>query len=287
MGGSGRSRGRGRVKRKEVETEDGWTVVTHGLSGLSIGREEGKIGNRDEKVAGALPTDIVQGLTPEKLLDDFKKLQERWEDTAVAKQIEELLKKSQCNIDSAVCIGIGSLSRDWAHRWRSLWQLVLFLDVVKHCKSASGAEEDVKMYAQDPAFTTLDVTFLKELGVEVTETGIETHIEAATFVYSPFVDWYLLLPLFLKGKDPVLYVGNEILDDYTPYGQSQDKKARLEECNELGKAFLVERNMVKLMEFELHAANALNGMVVYWRQKDDLEEKKGSVNVEEQEEEGG
>ncbi|KAF1840146.1 uncharacterized protein K460DRAFT_203924 [Cucurbitaria berberidis CBS 394.84] len=279
MGGSARNRGGGRVKRKEVETEDGWTVVTHGLSNLSLGRGKDQAKSGGEHVSASLPVDIVRGLTPEKLLEDFKKLQERWEDSIVAKQVAELLNKRPCDIDSAVCIGIGSLSRDWHHRWRSLWQLVLFIDVVEHCKSQSTGEAGIKIYAQDPAFTTLDVTFLKELGIQVTETGLENHIGDASFVYSPFVDWYLLLPLFLKGKDPVLYVGNEILDDYTPYGQSQGKRERLDECNELGKLFLVDREMVKLGEFSLHA-NALNGMVVYRRREDATEKEK------EKEEEG-
>lgn len=285
MGGQGRTRGRGRVKRKEVEAEDGWTVVTHGLSNLSIGKDGEKCGCGSEKVAGALPTDVVHGLTAEKLMGDFKKLQERWEDTSVAKQIEEILNTRHCNIDSAVCIGIGSLSRDWAHRWRSLWQLVLFVNVVTRCKSKTSRESGVKMYAQDPAFTPLDVTFLKELDIEVTQAGIEDHIVRTTFVYSPFVDWYLLLPLFLKGKDPLLYVGNEVLDDYMPYGQSQEKKAKLEECNELGKEFLVIRDMVKLKEFNLHA-NALNGMVTYWRREEDLEEMKEDMRAKNGEEEG-
>lgn len=279
MGVEARGRGRGRVKRKEVEIEDGWTVVTHGLANLSLGKGKSKsrLGNNGELVAASsLPTDVVQGLTLEKLLDDFRKLQERWEDTTVAKQVQELLSKAQFNVDSAVCIGIGSLSRDWAHRWRSLWQLVLFIDVVGHCnksKSGSGGELEVMKYAQDPAFTSLDVTFLEELGVEVTETGIEEHIEEASFVYSPFVDWYLLLPLFLNEKDPLLYVGNEILDDYTPYGQSPEKRERLEECNGLGKKFLSGKEMVKLSEFGCHA-NALNGMVVYWRRGSDVEKQK-------------
>jgi hypothetical protein len=34
----------------------------------------------------------------------------------------------------AVCIGIGSLSADWEHRWRSMWQLVLFVEVVGYCE---------------------------------------------------------------------------------------------------------------------------------------------------------
>jgi hypothetical protein len=122
---------------------------------------------------------------------------------------------------------------------------------------------DVKLYAQEPAFTPLDRAFLSLLDISVCDDGIATHITPHSFVFSPFVDWYILLPLFLKDKDPVLYVGNEILDDYGTFAQSEDKKAKLEECNELGKEFLKKRDVVKIREFEMHS-HALNGMVVYW-----------------------
>lgn len=125
---------------------------------------------------------------------------------------------------------------------------------------------DIKLYAQEPAFTSIDISFLGLLGFSVPGAGIEMNIGLHTFVYSPFVDWYLLLPLFLGGKDPELYVGNEILDDYTVYAQTEGKKEKLEECNRLGQAFLQHRDMVKLGEFSLHA-HALNGMVVYLKKE--------------------
>lgn len=62
----------------------------------------------------------------------------------------------------------------------------------------------------------------------------------------------------------MLYVGNEILDDYGMYAQTSEKRERLEECNEVGRRWGEGREMVRLVEFEKHG-NALNGMVVYWR----------------------
>lgn len=124
---------------------------------------------------------------------------------------------------------------------------------------------EVSCYAQDPAFTPLDTEFLSLLSITALESGLEDKITSESFVYSPFVDWFLLLPTFLTNKEPVLYVGNEILDDYGIYAQSKEKRERLEECNAIGKNWLQGRRMVKLKEFEKHA-NALNGMVVYWRE---------------------
>ena len=64
-----------------------------------------------------------------------------------------------------------------------------------------------------------------------------------------------------------MYVGNEILDDYSVYAQTKEKKERLEECNEVGKKWTESREKVALREFEKHG-NALNGMVVYWKNAD-------------------
>ncbi|KAF1919453.1 hypothetical protein BDU57DRAFT_512551 [Ampelomyces quisqualis] len=255
----------GRVKRREVEGEDGWRVVTHGLRRLNVGNEAGKKKGTGKEIAGRVPSQIVKDVTGEKLLGEFGGLRGRWRDTAVARQVEGLVGKRGWSGKSAVCIGIGSFSRDWENRWRSLWQLVLFIHVVEHF----GKEGEVKMYAQDPAFIRLDKEFLKHLNITTLETGIENYITPDSFVYSPFVDWFVLLPTFLATKDPAVYVGNEILDDYTAYAQTQDKKDKLSECNELGRIFLKDRDMVKLNDFE-HHAHALSGMVMYHSTNEEL-----------------
>jgi hypothetical protein len=124
---------------------------------------------------------------------------------------------------------------------------------------------DIQCYAQDPAFTPLDIDFLSLLNIQVLDSNLESKVTNESFVYSPFVDWFLLLPSFLKDKSPGLYVGNEILDNYSPYAQTTEKQEKLEECNEIGRSWLQGRETVKLDEFEMHA-NALNGMVVYWKE---------------------
>jgi hypothetical protein len=261
MSGRGRGRGKGRVKRQEVESEDGWTVITHGMSKLGVGGKSSGTGKHSEsKVAGQLPSQTVQGLTAENLHSEFKKLQERWKDTAVAKQVHELASKNDWAARDASCIGIGSFSRDWEHRHRSMWQLVLFMDIVQHLTK----DKEMQLYAQDPAFTSLDKDFLQLLHITTLETGVEKNITPETFVFSPFVDWYILLPTFLASKDPILYVGNDILDDYTAFAQTDDKKEKLEHCNALGKTFLHSRHSTNVAAFE-HHAHALNGMVIYFK----------------------
>lgn len=110
------------------------------------------------------------------------------------------------------------------------------------------------------------------------QDDLETHITSHSFVYSPFVDWYILLPVFLQRKNPVLYLGNAILDDYTAYAQDEYKSTKLEECNELGREFLEGRKRVGLKEFALHA-HALNGMEVFWKHGDEEPEEEGKEEL--------
>lgn len=257
MSAKNRGKGaKGRVKRREVQSEDGWTVITHGMSKVSLDNKTSKKDQNRSVVSDGLPTQTVAGLTAEKLLADFKSLQDRWASTALARQIEQLVGNRKWDIDAAVCIGIGSFSLDWQHRHRSMWQLVSFIAVIRHLNNP-----EVRIYAQDPAFTPLDTAFLALLNISTTTSGLEEHISTTSFLFSPFVDWFILLPMFVRDRDPALYVGNEILDDYAAVAQSEEKKAKAGECAVWGQGFLDGRRNVKLREFE--AGHGLEGMWIY------------------------
>jgi hypothetical protein len=118
------------------------------------------------------------------------------------------------------------------------------------------------LYAQEPQFTPLDISFLSTLSVTVLSTGVERHITTSSFVFAPFVDWPLLLRDFLQGKDPQLYIGNEVLSDYTLVASSADKQSALSICNEEGKKFLESRAERRVAAFELHGS-ALDGLTMY------------------------
>ncbi|KAF2646318.1 hypothetical protein P280DRAFT_475225 [Massarina eburnea CBS 473.64] len=251
-----RGRYMARAKRNQVQAGDGWTVVA-GSGGAKA--------DEAEQLRDARPTRTVNGLTVEKLAGEFKKMEKQWRGSACAKNLEKTLSLRDWTVKEAVCIGIGSFSLDWDHRYRSLWQLVLFMAVVRTLQDNNSS---IILYAQEPAFTALDVTFLATLSITVLPVSIETYITASSFVFAPFVDWYILLPLFLKNKDPQLYIGNEILDNYRAFANIQEKKEVLAECNQLGKGFADGRERRRIPEFELHG-NALNGLMVYWREEDD------------------
>ncbi|KAF1835602.1 hypothetical protein BDW02DRAFT_547666 [Decorospora gaudefroyi] len=272
--------GRPRIKRKQIQSEDGWTIITHGISDMRLSKQDSEK-SQSKPLIPTSEMETVQGLTPKKLLVEFEKLQDRWYPTSLARQIDSLIhtkKDGICwDIETAVCIGIGSFSRDWMNRWRSLWQLVLFVRVTNlpctHPVKAQG--NSIQVHAQDPAFTPTDINFLSLLNISVTSTPtttepptIHTKISPKTFLYSPFVDWYLLLPVFLSNPthnpNPALYIGNEILPDYTPYAHTPEKRSKLHECNEIGQRWVEGRQMVRLGGFEGHG-DALEGLVVYWR----------------------
>ncbi|KAF2469374.1 uncharacterized protein BDR25DRAFT_189337, partial [Lindgomyces ingoldianus] len=263
--------GRGRVKRKEIDIGDGWTVVTHSTSSRN---RHTNPRNKTPATIDSRPTQIVSELTAQKLEAELSKMKQQWKTTTCAQQLAELLGKRNWDVNSAVCIGIGSFSLDWEHRKRSLWQLVLFLAILD---LISPHPQTINLYAQDPVFTTLDRAFLQNLSIAVSTSNIETFIKTSSWVFAPFVDWHLLLPVFLRDRDPVLYVGNEVLEDYGRFGRAdveigdgkdgkRGKGTVVEECGRIGRAWLGRREVARVPEFGLHG-DALQGLVVCWRKE--------------------
>ncbi|KAF2015580.1 hypothetical protein BU24DRAFT_421871 [Aaosphaeria arxii CBS 175.79] len=272
-----------RVKRKQVQADDGWTVITHTSTSKSSSRRSAGKNRNAHKVQHARPTQIVEGLTVQKLQEELDRFTKRWDESAYAENLKNILSKRVWNIDNAVCIGIGSLSIDWENRYRSMWQLVFFMSVLKIVLKDRN-NEDIKLYAQEPAFTSLDTEFLASLPhpiVAVTQS-IEDYISGKSLVFAPFVDWTLLLPVFLKDKDPELYVGNEVLDDYKIYAGNPENEAARETCEKIGSAFLVDREMSRVNGSGSDAfTDSVQGLVVYWRNLESSSKTEKGVGVEE------
>jgi hypothetical protein len=117
-----------REKRKQVQSDDGWTVVSGGRT---------KDDAQTAQLQSARPTRTVGGLTEEKLLDELSTMERKWEKTSCAKNLARMLSLRDWTVKEAACIGIGSFSIDWEHRYRSMWQLVLFRVVVNLGESES------------------------------------------------------------------------------------------------------------------------------------------------------
>ena len=114
-------------------------------------------------------------------------------------------------IHQAVVVGLGNLDpKAYRDPWRASWQLGVFLLLVRELKSFQD-DYNLQIFAQDPAFTPLDVDLLKEYDIEVLETPRAAEvIDQHTLVFAPFIDAAVLLPSILKNKNPAIYVGTDI-----------------------------------------------------------------------------
>lgn len=134
-----------KAQQTPLDQENPWETVK--MSGSEDGWEQPKVRGRRRKqqdthastekqtaadVPFSVPTVVVEGLTVEKLMDLYTKMEKEFEKTDFSRQMTEMLRKRTWAIDDAVCIGIGSFSIDWEARYRSMWQLVLFKAVVNH-----------------------------------------------------------------------------------------------------------------------------------------------------------
>ena len=127
MNGGREGKGR-RVKRTQVQSDDGWTVVSGGSGSGSGSKPSSSVAK------AARPTRVVNGLTVEKLVAEYGAMQKRWRKSTCARDLGRMLGLGEWSVEGAVCIGIGSFALDWEHRYRSLWQLVLFMGVVEICE---------------------------------------------------------------------------------------------------------------------------------------------------------
>lgn len=113
------------TKRREELLDDGWTRVTR------TGRNEhGRITTESFDVEP-----VQSGLNVEKLSQELDKMRARWLEsdcrTKLADVLRPFLSDHANAITEGVCVALGSVSRGWSHRFNSIWQLILFLDIVE------------------------------------------------------------------------------------------------------------------------------------------------------------
>jgi hypothetical protein len=119
-------------------------------------------------------------------------------------------------IDRVVMVGLGNLD-DSARRepYRAAMQLALLLAVLRGLELVSDGTQDaavpritVPCFAQDPAFTSNDVSVLEHFGITTVPIPQGSDmISPTTLVFSPYVDVTVLMPEILGGKSPIMYVG--------------------------------------------------------------------------------
>lgn len=192
-----------------IQLNDGWTVVTKGPSSrknLPPHRPESADDETDE---GKLQTRI------DELIKRYERLQKSFRDTKYWSQLRNTLDaQADPRIESAVCLGLGSLSALDVSAGRqsvgSLWQLLLFQELTDYWQGRNP-DMPIARYAQEPRATSFDKIFLGKLGVEILEPpkGVEK-ITNTTFLYDPFLPWAVMLIDVLPGKAPAFYLGSSM-----------------------------------------------------------------------------
>ncbi|KAF2745483.1 hypothetical protein M011DRAFT_137558 [Sporormia fimetaria CBS 119925] len=202
-------------------------------------------------------------------MKDYNMKCKQFKETVFHQHLIRVLSRRNWRIETAFFIGSGSFCADWEHRYRSMWQLVMFMVAVEYLRKTNPT---IQLLAQEPRYTSLDTNFLTSLNFTLpSEEGAETHQTRTSFLFAPFLDNDALLFSFLAREEgqPCLYIGNEVRAQYSRENFHErlasdaagNLETRLKEAGEIGKRFMRKRRVFRLPEFEGHG-NALNGIVV-------------------------
>ncbi|CDM29321.1 hypothetical protein DTO013E5_5320 [Penicillium roqueforti] len=231
-------------KRTQVTDDDGWTHVASGGNvrrvmrtrprGTTAVKESGTGISSDQPEEPVLtPAEAPGRLTLNELQAQFRTHRERWEGseswTKLTGVLDERLRRAgekassssdadtapssipaRCPVDAVVCIGLGSPSgflRDgWVDRRSvSLYQLAALASIKDQV--ACTTSSDIKVYAQDPVFNTLDESLLAALNINVIKhPEAFSHITANTLLFCPGAE-RKHLELLLPSKPWLLFGG--------------------------------------------------------------------------------
>ncbi|KAK5018517.1 hypothetical protein LTR16_002294 [Cryomyces antarcticus] len=263
-----RNKNSSRAKRIETTTSDGWTVVAHTNPSASVR-------NRSERETPTGVRSILPDLTLGRLKSDYDRARAQWQDGECHTRLTGILSKMTRDVEHAVCLGVGSFSVDTQNRWRSLWQLVAFTSIVS---ALSKGSTSIKIWAQDPCFTSLDTEFLESLGVTVVQhPQAKQHITEKTFLYAPFVDWSITLDFALDETDPSLYIGTDIKQimdtleriskahEYDCY-TSEEKAVDTDHYIAIAERFCKGRDVCAFPKYE-GQAYWQDGLKIYWKEE--------------------
>lgn len=222
------------------------------------------------------PPPVSRDLTILDIKRDFEARIKQWKKTECRKQLLKLVDwvldaRGSGRLDKFVCLGSGSLSRDNLEcRRRSLWQVVVFWDLVEYVRGqqeqGEGSEREGGAWVSDPAYTELDREYFKTLGVQVVDVDktarglgeVKQHLGEGTLLFEPFVDMNADMMRDLMKQDAGIYIGSSV-------GGLQKRGGEL---GELAKKFGSDRTMRKFPVFEIDP-NVFDGMEIYWKEESD------------------
>ncbi|CAD0112538.1 unnamed protein product [Aureobasidium uvarum] len=192
-------------KRIISESEDGWSRVEHTAPPRY---------GRTAAVDSSLPP-VDRSLTAQKLLDEHNRCKQQWVESDARRWLQQLLARQMTeggwSLNKAICVALGSPSLSWANRHRSVWQLVMFMDLVDLVRPKLNHANEFKLYAQEPRFTSLDREFLQSLDIAVLDPPqAEELVDQSTLIFIPCIEWLLELPFMLVAKTSPLYVSSSM-----------------------------------------------------------------------------
>ncbi|KAI9874024.1 MAG: hypothetical protein M1830_010288 [Pleopsidium flavum] len=198
-------------KRSKVTSPSGWTTITVGPKPPPIPT----ISPSDTSSADPTPTSTSTSTSTSSTISALHKRYENhaqtWEESACNRQLQTLLgqlmeKGEITGLDKCVCLGLGSVSAEWSMQ-KSVYQFAALEGMLATLRTKFPA---LSVYAQDPAFTTVDEHFLCSHNVTILRApSALAHIGRGTFIYAPHCSRTAFLA-HLEGNEPALVVGNDV-----------------------------------------------------------------------------
>lgn len=220
------------LKHQHLTTSDGWTHVFRGTSSQ-------KRASRPPPTTTLSPTEIANGFTLAKVQETDTKYTRQWRESewcaelvgvmrreVLAGIVEEGNSLTGRRVENCVVLGLGSLSGGDGreHSWRQLAALQTILEELRKylpwsaiaiprrlTEAILGSHHAITdVVFQDPRFNRLDEEFLSSLSfTTVHDPAAFSSIGPATFVYIPHGELEVTA-LALEGKEPAMYVGNDL-----------------------------------------------------------------------------
>jgi hypothetical protein len=261
-----------------VELSDGWNLVTNSKARTP---QTTKF-NSSPSAALECNEENISALTSE--VDRCVKL---WESSQCCLKLIAILERSRNSreqIDVAICLGLGCISRTDSYDLRksSLWQLAVFLSMARYLsvQEDSATERTITLFAQEPRFAPLDIAVLKSYGVEVLEKmNARDLMTPKTFIFAPFLPWPVLLQDILLDRVLAICISLDVrvcleqVEIMIKSGKEDVVEGKtvsvelMKTCFKVGEDFLDGKNDVEFPEFELHS-NALRGLRIYTRRQE-------------------
>ncbi|RAK98844.1 SRR1 family protein [Aspergillus ibericus CBS 121593] len=187
-------------KRLEITDAAGWTHVTTSGNARRCVRTTTDSTHPQDIPSHLTPAEAPPKLTLDDLHTQFQQSLRVWKESPTWSVVEKTLLQQTVQhpgsqpdneIDSIICIGLGSLSGflrgGWVDRRTvSLYQLAALVSVVDCLKTTTQQTHPIKTYAQDPVFNELDKSLLASLDITVLETPLAFEkISSRTFLFCP------------------------------------------------------------------------------------------------------